>query len=70
MTANDPLPIESLFGSPAFSRAQISPDGTRVAYLAPWRSRQNIWVRRIAAGLEQEDKRRLTADNVQNIDGF
>jgi len=66
MTAPDLIPIETLFGTPEFSRAQISPDGRLVAYLAPWRGRLNIWVRPI----EQGAAWRLTGDDTRNIDGF
>jgi dipeptidyl aminopeptidase/acylaminoacyl peptidase len=66
MTAPDLIPIETLFGTPEFSRAQISPDGRMVAYLAPWRGRLNISVRPIGRGAA----RRLTGDDTRNIDGF
>ena len=46
--ASPPLiDIETLFADPAFSAASISPDGTRLAYLAPAHGRTNIWVRGI-----------------------
>lgn len=70
MSATEPLSIESLFGVPAFSRAQISPDGNCVAYLAPWNDRLNIWVRPLEATACHADAKRLTADDVRNIDGF
>lgn len=66
MTAPDLIPIETLFGMPEFSRAQISPDGRLVAYLAPWHGRLNIWVRTVGQGAA----RRLTSDDMRNIDGF
>ena len=37
--------IETFFGDPEFSSASLSPDGTRIAYLAPHRGRRNVWVR-------------------------
>jgi len=66
MTAPDLIPVETLFGMPEFSRAQISPDGRLVAYLAPWHGRLNIWVRPVGQGAA----RRLTGDDMRNIDGF
>lgn len=69
MAAPDLFPLETLFGNPAFSRAQISPDGTSVAYLAPWQGRLNIWVRPTGAS-DGEVAFRLTGDDVRNIDGF
>lgn len=62
MTAPDLIPTETLFGTPEFSSAQISPDGRLVAYLAPWRGRLNIWVRPVGQGAA----RRLTG-NVRAI---
>ena len=44
MLQTDPLPIATLFAVPAFSGAQILPDGKLVAYLAPWRKRLNVFV--------------------------
>lgn len=71
MAASNLLPLEVLFGAPTFSRAQISPDGTRIAYLSPWRGRLNIWVvDRDAIADTQRAPRRLTSDAVRNIDGF
>jgi dipeptidyl aminopeptidase/acylaminoacyl peptidase len=67
---NLPL-IEKIFGSPAFSRAQISPDGAKIAYLTPWQGRLNIFVAPVALSQVQKEKAyRLTSDNVRNIDGF
>ncbi len=39
------IDIETLFADPDFASASISPDGTRIAYLAPHRGRRNVWVR-------------------------
>lgn len=70
MTASNPLAIDTLFGMPDFFRAQISPDGLHIAYLAPWRGRLNIWVRPVVAELVGGGERRLTCDAVRNLDGF
>ena len=49
MTASDTQPrlieVEEFFADPAFIVPTISPDGTRIAYLAPHRGRRNVWVR-------------------------
>ncbi|WP_193564349.1 alpha/beta fold hydrolase [Pseudonocardia sp. EV170527-09] len=37
--------IADFFADPQFANPSISPDGTRIAYLAPHRGRRNIWVR-------------------------
>lgn len=46
-----PLPklidIETFFADPEFSGASISPDGTKLAYLAPKYGRTQVWVRGI-----------------------
>ena len=39
------IDVEALFADPEFTSASISPDGTRIAYLAPHRGRRNVWVR-------------------------
>ena len=41
------IDIERLFADPPFSSPSISPDGARIAYLAPHRGRRNVWVRGI-----------------------
>ncbi|HET7571240.1 MAG TPA: alpha/beta fold hydrolase [Gaiellaceae bacterium] len=44
------IPVEELFADPLFSNARISPDGTRIAYVAPAHGRRNVWVR----GIDEE----------------
>ncbi|MFI5720688.1 S9 family peptidase [Nocardia sp. NPDC051750] len=39
------IDIERFFADPQFANPSISPDGTRIAYLAPHRGRRNVWVR-------------------------
>ncbi|WP_313815545.1 S9 family peptidase [Citricoccus sp.] len=41
------LDVEELFGDPDFAHPTLSPDGTRLAYLAPAHGRRNVWVRGI-----------------------
>ncbi|GAA1378745.1 S9 family peptidase [Pseudonocardia kongjuensis] len=41
------IDIEDFFADPAFAVPTISPDGTRIAYLAPAHGRRNVWVRGI-----------------------
>ncbi|GAA4970978.1 S9 family peptidase [Pseudonocardia tropica] len=45
MTPPRLIGVEELFAEPAFIVPTISPDGTRIAYLAPHGGRRNIWVR-------------------------
>ena len=44
------IPAEEFFADPVFFGPSISPDGTKIAYLAPKYGRTNVWVR----GLDQE----------------
>lgn len=58
------LTVEDLFESPVRARASISPDGTRIAYLAPWRGRLNVWV----ADVDSLDEARcVTADDHRSV---
>ncbi len=45
MAVQPVIAVEEFFAEPAFAVPTISPDGTRIAYLAPHRGRRNIWVR-------------------------
>ena len=45
---------------------KLSPDGQRLAYLAPWRGVMNVWVRTLG----QRDDRVLTADEERDIEWF
>ncbi|MFH8553286.1 S9 family peptidase [Streptomyces celluloflavus] len=63
-----PLPelitIEDLFGPPERTGASISPDGTRIAWLAPWQNRLNVWV----GGVDSDtDARSVTADETRSV---
>ncbi|MFI8524059.1 S9 family peptidase [Promicromonospora sukumoe] len=87
MTTPSPLiPVEDFFGLPTRSRAVLSPDGTQVAYLAPWRERLNVFVRDLDSDWTSPDTtpdgavpdgavpdggaRRVTSDARRNIDSF
>ncbi len=54
------ISVEDLFSSPIRAGATISPDGTRIAYLAPWKNRLNVWVQSVDS---DDEARRLTADD-------
>jgi dipeptidyl aminopeptidase/acylaminoacyl peptidase len=58
------IPVEELYGAPERTRATISPDGTRIAYLAPWKNRLNVWVEDLAPGAEP---RCVTADEKRSV---
>jgi dipeptidyl aminopeptidase/acylaminoacyl peptidase len=59
------LSVDDLFAPPARAQASISPDGTRIAYLAPWRDRLNIWIQDVD-DLDGEPQR-VTADSTRSI---
>jgi dipeptidyl aminopeptidase/acylaminoacyl peptidase len=46
----DLIDLEEFFADPEFAVPTISPDGTRIAYLAPAHGRRNVWVR----GIDQD----------------
>lgn len=58
------ISVEEFFSPPERAGAQISPDGTRIAYLAPWRNRLNIWVDNLDGSGEP---RCVTADETRSV---
>lgn len=62
------LDTEAFFADPAFASPSISPDGTRIAYLAPYRGRRNVWVR----GVDQTHAEAVpvTSDTRRGITGY
>ncbi len=68
------IAVEDFFNPPARSQAVLSPDGTRVAYLAPWRGRLNVFVRDLDSAWSAPDDaegsgaRRVTANDQRNIE--
>ena len=70
------ITVEEFFGPPARSNARLSPDGTKVAYLAPWRDRLNVFVRDLdgdwpeTPAVDDPASRRVTADDHRSIETF
>lgn len=70
------ITVEEFFGPPTRSRAQLSPDGTKVAYLGAWRNRLNVFVRDLdgawpeTAPADDAASRRVTSDDHRSIDTF
>ncbi|WP_304106982.1 S9 family peptidase [Mycolicibacterium bacteremicum] len=58
------ISVEEFFSPPERAGATISPDGTRIAYLAPWRNRLNIWVQDLDGASEP---RCVTADETRSV---
>lgn len=67
MALPDIITVEELFGSPERIGAAISPDGTKIAYLAPWKNRLNVWIEDLDTGT---DARCVTADEVRSVVGY
>jgi dipeptidyl aminopeptidase/acylaminoacyl peptidase len=61
--------VQELFASPERIAAVISPDGTRIAYLAPWRDRLNVWIKDLDGG-DGTGARCVTADDVRSVQRF
>jgi dipeptidyl aminopeptidase/acylaminoacyl peptidase len=57
------IPVQHFFNPPEIVAAQISPDGRWLAYLKPYRSKLNVFVRPLAGGAE----RRMTSDTTRPI---
>ncbi|MFD8337997.1 MerR family transcriptional regulator [Streptomyces solisilvae] len=55
---------EDFFSAPVRTGASISPDGTRIAHLAPWRERLNVWVE---SGDSDEEARCVTTDDNRSV---
>ncbi|GLU50005.1 S9 family peptidase [Nocardiopsis ansamitocini] len=70
--SRDSLPklieVEEFFADPVFSGASLSPDGTRIAYLAPKYGRTNVWVRGVDE--EHEDAVCVTHDSRRGIKAY
>jgi dipeptidyl aminopeptidase/acylaminoacyl peptidase len=64
MTQPVRISVDDFFKPPVRAAASISPDGTRVAYLAPWRDRLNIWVQGLN---DASEPRRVTADETRSV---
>jgi dipeptidyl aminopeptidase/acylaminoacyl peptidase len=60
------IPRTVLFGNPEKSYPSLSPDGTKLAYCAPYEGVMNIWVKTIG----KEDDKILTREKKQGIRQF
>ncbi|MFI2291995.1 hypothetical protein [Streptomyces niveus] len=49
MTQRKTISVEEFFGPPARAKVTLSPDGTRMAYLALWKNRMNVWIESVDA---------------------
>ncbi|MDG2123878.1 MAG: hypothetical protein P8J87_09290, partial [Verrucomicrobiales bacterium] len=62
------IPLGDFFRNPDASGYQLSPDGSHLAFLKPWKNRMNIHVAQIGTPLA--DARRLTAATDRDIGGY
>ncbi|MGH8247060.1 MAG: S9 family peptidase, partial [Gammaproteobacteria bacterium] len=60
------IPREILFGNPERAQPQLSPDGTKLGYLAPHSGVLNVFVRTVG----QNDDRVVTSDKKRGVRGF
>ncbi|MGW5869167.1 S9 family peptidase [Streptomyces sp. NPDC055239] len=49
MTQRENISVEEFFGPPPRATVTLSPDGTKLAYLALWKNRMNVWVESVDA---------------------
>ena len=66
MATSDRISVEDLFKAPNRAAATISPDGSRIAFLAPWRNRLNVWVQS-SDSTDPDDARCVTADETRSV---
>ncbi|KHO17570.1 S9 family peptidase [Mycolicibacterium setense] len=58
------ISVEDFFSPPERAGARISPDGTKIAYLAPWKNRLNVWVQDLDG---DAPPRCVTADETRSV---
>jgi dipeptidyl aminopeptidase/acylaminoacyl peptidase len=67
MTQTKLIPRTVLFGNPDRTSVTISPDGEKLAYLAPWNGVLNVWVAPAAA---PKDARVVTRDTGRGVRAY
>ncbi len=60
------IPMEDFFRNPEKSSFRISPDGSHIAYMKPWKTRMNVYV----VNIETDVEKRLTSSEERSIYGF
>jgi dipeptidyl aminopeptidase/acylaminoacyl peptidase len=58
------ISVEAFFSNPEQTDFKLSPDGTQIAWLAPWQDRMNLYVRSLEIDMEPI---RLTSDSTADI---
>lgn len=62
------IPLKDFFDNPKISSAEISPDGKKLAFLAPEGTRMNVWVCDLDKGVETA--KAITHDTKRGIGSF
>ncbi|KMO81251.1 S9 family peptidase [Mycolicibacterium obuense] len=65
MPLPDLIPVADLLSPPTRAAASISPDGTRIAFLAPWKNRLNVWIEDLDS--DSASPRCVTADANRSV---
>ena len=60
------IDVKEFFKNPEQAGHQLSPNGQFIAYLAPWNSRLNVWVKKIG----EDTPQRVTGDTARDIRTF
>ncbi|BAY00159.1 putative peptidase [Mycobacteroides stephanolepidis] len=63
------ITVEEFFDPPVRASASISPDGTKIAYLAPRKNRLNVWVHTVDDD-NHDAARCVTYDEIRSVTGF
>ncbi|WP_019972338.1 S9 family peptidase [Mycobacterium sp. 141] len=58
------ITVEDFFSPPVRTAATISPDGTKIAYLAPRKNRLNVWIENLDGDTEAQC---VTADETRSV---
>ena len=65
---NKQLPLEDFFRNSERTGYQLSPDGTYISYMAPYKDRLNVFVRRI--GESDAQATRITHETERSVAGY
>ncbi|MBA0046631.1 S9 family peptidase [Mycobacterium sp. NPDC050853] len=69
MALSELIKVEEFFDPPSRASASISPDGTKIAYLAPRKNRLNVWVQAVGSD-STDDAHCVTRDETRSVTGF
>lgn len=61
------IPVEDFFKPPTRAAATLSPDGTKLAFLAPWQNRLNVWIEDLDSSESPAEPRCVTTDANRSV---